>query len=137
MPSRQYVRAPARDLLGLPHVLRKYPAAAYLVRQGEKPGICPILLDAARQIVAIHFPGADRRCDDPNRRSRQPDDQGALQTHAYCPERQGDHIDQLGLLKAIAEFNSDYLPQYQQKIFGRAFTGRMYALLPPNPRCRA
>lgn len=58
-----------RDLLlSLPHTLRTYDASAYLVREGETPEHCAVLLSGfafrqkltgqgMRQIVSIHIPG--------------------------------------------------------------------------------
>ena len=52
----------------LPHVLRELPPTAYIVREGEAPGSCSILIkgfafrqklavSGARQIISVHIPG--------------------------------------------------------------------------------
>lgn len=67
------LRAPLEDadrdaLLALPHTVRNLEASTYLVREGDPPKHCVILLsgfayrqkttgDGARQIVGIHVPG--------------------------------------------------------------------------------
>ena len=60
---------PARDaVLGLPHTLRTLEPSTYIVREGEPPTKCGVLVsgfayrqkitgDGARQIMAIHLPG--------------------------------------------------------------------------------
>ena len=55
-------------LLALPHTIKSVDASTYLVREGELPGPCAVLVsgfayrhkltgDGARQIIAVHIPG--------------------------------------------------------------------------------
>ena len=55
-------------ILALPHTIKTVDASTYLVREGELPGPCAVLLsgfgyrhkltgDGARQIIAVHIPG--------------------------------------------------------------------------------
>jgi CRP-like cAMP-binding protein len=55
-------------LMGLPFTARTVPPASYVVREGEPPRTCPVLLsgfafrhklvgDGGRQIVSLHMPG--------------------------------------------------------------------------------
>jgi CRP-like cAMP-binding protein len=55
-------------LLALPHTIRAFTSSTYLVREGEAPGACAVLIEGfayrhkisaegARQIVSIHVPG--------------------------------------------------------------------------------
>lgn len=57
-----------RALLDLPHNVRYFKAASHIVREGERPGACAILLkgfayrqklveNGSRQIVSFHIPG--------------------------------------------------------------------------------
>ena len=58
-----------RDAIrALPHIVRSFDAHGYVVREGDAPGACMVLLsgfayrqktthDGARQIVALHIPG--------------------------------------------------------------------------------
>src|SRR3982751_1276482 len=66
-------RSPLSDsdralLLGLPHNVKKLPAASHIVRDGDKPDYCTILLsgfayrykltgEGGRQIISLHCPG--------------------------------------------------------------------------------
>jgi len=56
------------SILALPHTMRKFDSSTYLVREGELPGQCAVLVSGfayrhkstaggARQIVSIHVPG--------------------------------------------------------------------------------
>jgi CRP-like cAMP-binding protein len=67
------LRAPLREedrkaILALPHTLRTLEHASYLVREGDPPQYCAVLVsgyayrqkltgDGSRQIIAIHIPG--------------------------------------------------------------------------------
>ena len=55
-------------ILALPHTVRSFDTSTYLVREGELPGPCAILVsgfayrhkltgEGARQIIAVHIPG--------------------------------------------------------------------------------
>jgi CRP-like cAMP-binding protein len=60
--------ADAHAVATLPHIVREFEAGQYLLREGDKPKYCSILLrgfayrhkfvgDGGRQIVSIHIPG--------------------------------------------------------------------------------
>ena len=55
-------------LMALPHIVKKFEPAAYIVREGDPPQVCAVLVSAfayrqkstgegARQILSIHIPG--------------------------------------------------------------------------------
>ena len=61
-------KADQRDVLALPHNLRRLEAQSYTMREGDRPEKCAVLLsgyafrhkltgEGARQILAIHIPG--------------------------------------------------------------------------------
>jgi len=58
----------SRAILDLPHTVHAYKAFDYIIREGEQPGACPVLIsgfafrqklaeDGGRQIVSIQIPG--------------------------------------------------------------------------------
>jgi CRP-like cAMP-binding protein len=60
--------ADRREILGLPHSMRRLEAQSYTMREGDRPDKCAILLsgyayrhkltgEGARQIMALHIPG--------------------------------------------------------------------------------